>query len=217
MKSWLFVSVLFVACSATEDQHHSSPAMAPEPVATQDAGAHGIHVPFERVREKALASQGAFVGQVVGADTWIQISYHRPGVRGRDVWTATNKYGAVVPAGGDPTPWRAGANEATIFAVSRPIEIEGQPLDAGRYVLMFEPGYRSWTLILQDAEGNGGAGSYDSARDVLRVSLAPEGAPHEEWLKYGFDAAEAYTTTAYLHWAETKVPFRISVTPPAEG
>ena len=32
-------------------------------------------------------------------------------------------------------PWRAGANENTVFSVSHPVKIDGQPLPAGKYGL----------------------------------------------------------------------------------
>jgi hypothetical protein len=37
--------------------------------------------------------------------------------------------------GGKLSPWRGGANENTVFAVSDPVTIEGQPLAAGQYGL----------------------------------------------------------------------------------
>lgn len=216
MKSWLLAPILFVACTGIEED--SSTAAPPAPVLAEAAPAadhDGIHVPFERVRTEPDKSQGAFVGQVLGADTWVQISYHRPGVRERDVWTAVNSRGnAIVPFGGEPIPWRGGANEPTRLTVSRPVLIEDKPLDAGDYVVLFKPGQRAWTLILQpatmpDGSDNPGAYGYDEAHDVLKVRVFPVAAPHQEWLEYGFEDTQEWTATAFLRWAEQKIPFRL--------
>jgi len=52
-----------------------------------------------------------------------------------------------------PDPWRAGANENTVFAVSHPVNIEGKPLPAGRYGLHMIPGPDEWTLVLSKNAG----------------------------------------------------------------
>ena len=68
-------------------------------------------------------SPGAKVSQAVGASE-VAVSYSRPAVKGRVIW------GELVPW---DKPWRAGANENTVFSVSRDVKIEGQPLPAGSY------------------------------------------------------------------------------------
>ncbi len=55
-------------------------------------------------------------------------------------------WGKLVPYGltdlgfgnGKPDPWRAGANENTVFAVSNDVNIEGKRLPAGRYGLLHD-------------------------------------------------------------------------------
>ena len=71
MKPWLLIPFLFAACTSIEEDVSVSPA---EEVVVAEAQDLGIAVPFERVRTEPDKSQGAFVGQVVGADTWVQIS-----------------------------------------------------------------------------------------------------------------------------------------------
>ena len=51
--------------------------------------------------------------------TDVKITYHRPGVKGREIW------GKLVPYGGD-MPWRAGANDATTFSITKDVTIEGR-------------------------------------------------------------------------------------------
>jgi tetratricopeptide (TPR) repeat protein len=44
-------------------------------------------------------------------------------------------------------PWRAGANENTVFSVSHPVKVQGQTLAAGRYGLHMIAGEKEWTII----------------------------------------------------------------------
>lgn len=41
---------------------------------------------FGRTKTKADVSQRAVSGQVIGVDSGITIEYHRPGVKGREIW-----------------------------------------------------------------------------------------------------------------------------------
>src|SRR5215469_549765 len=70
-------------------------------------------------------SQAAEIKQQIGL-TNITINYHRPLVKGRQIWGGLVPYGKV---------WRVGANENTIFEVSDPVTIEGQALPKGVYGL----------------------------------------------------------------------------------
>src|ERR1044071_7850835 len=127
-------------------------------------------------------SQKATVMQTVGV-TDITITYSRPGVKGRKIWgdppagsaagTATlddartrAKDQVIVPYG---HVWRAGANEATQFAVSDDVLINGQPLKAGTYSLHMIPGKDEWTVIFNSDAEQWGSYSYDSKQDALRV------------------------------------------------
>ena len=62
------------------------------------------------------ASQHAVVMQQVGMCE-IKIDYHRPGVKGREVW------GKLVPF---DQVWRAGANENTTISFSKEVIIDGK-------------------------------------------------------------------------------------------
>ena len=81
-------------------------------------------------------SQMAKVSQRVGI-TDITIVYSRPSVNNREIW------GNLVPYGlndfnfgtSKAAPWRAGANENTIFETTHDITIGGKKLAAGKYGL----------------------------------------------------------------------------------
>ncbi len=194
MKSKLFVlSVVAALCVAF--------------VASVDAQA-------QRKKKAPDKSQGASVSQTIGVDTEVTITYHRPGVRGRDVWTGKSgnaAIGSLVPRNGEPRPWRAGANEATTIAFSTDAKVEGQAIAAGTYSLFLIPTDGDWTVVFNNQATQWGSFRYDAAKDALRVDVAPADAPHNEWLMYGFDDAGEYSATAYMHWEKTKVSFKIEV------
>ena len=143
--------------------------------------------------------------QTVGL-TDLAVDYHRPAVRGREIWGALVPYGEV---------WRAGANENTVFETSTGIMVEGQPLAAGRYGLHTIPGEDAWTVIFSTMADAWGSFSYDAAEDALRVTVTPREAPEAERLAYRFDAPGEGGATLVLHWAGLEVPVAITVDTPA--
>lgn len=162
---------------------------------------------------KPLSSKKAAVTQRIGVDTDLTISYSRPGVRGRTIW------GELVPFGlakGDkysdnkPYPWRGGANECTTIEFSKNVLIEGNIVPAGKYSLHFIPSKTKWVVIFNKNITLWGSFKYKEEDDFLRITVTPVSATHQEWLQYGFDEIVDYGASAYLHWAELKVPFKIS-------
>ena len=163
---------------------------------------------------KPRASLKAGISQRIGVDTDIKVDYSRPGVKGREI------FGKLVPYGmtpgdnyskGKPYPWRGGANENTTIEFSKNVLVEGNKLAAGKYGVHFIPGEKEWTIIFSKNSSNWGSFTYDEKDDALRIKVASEKAPFQEWLEYGFDNLAPTAATAYLHWAELKVPFKIAV------
>ena len=170
-------------------------------------------------------SQKASVMQTVGV-TDITITYSRPGVKGRTIWgdppagaaagTATlddararAKDAVIVPYG---HVWRAGANEATQFAVTDDVLINGQPLKAGTYSLHTIPGKDEWTVIFNSDAGQWGSFTYDEKKDVLRVKSKPQlAADSQEWLLYTFDPVGDTSAQVNLRWERLRVPFTVEV------
>lgn len=171
-------------------------------------------------------SQKASVMQTVGV-TDITITYSRPGVKARKIWgdppagsasgTATlddartrAKDAPIVPFG---HVWRTGANEATMFEVSDPVLINGQPLAAGRYSLHTIPAKDGdWTIIFNSDAGQWGSFSYDEKKDVLRVKAKPQMVPeNQEWLMYAFDPVTDNTAQVNIRWEKVSVPFTVEV------
>jgi hypothetical protein len=78
--------------------------------------------------------------QVNGAT--IAIEYGRPKLKGRSEAT-------MMPAG---TPWRTGADVATMLTTDRPLTFGTVTLKPGRYTINTQPGETSWQLIFGTAK-----------------------------------------------------------------
>ncbi len=163
---------------------------------------------------KIPASLKASVTQRLGTDVDITIEYSRPGVKGRKIWGALVPYG-MAPGNkyseNKPYPWRAGANENTTIEFNKDVLIEGKPLPAGKYGIHMIPGEKEWIIIFSKNNSAWGSFAYKQEEDALRVTVTPVKAPHQEWLVFGFDDLAGTSATAYLHWEELKVPFKIKL------
>ena len=97
--------------------------------------------------KKPRLSLKAGVYQRIGVDTDINISYSRPGVKGRKIWGGLVPYG-LAPGNneskGKPFPWRGGANECTTIDFSKNVTIDGHKLPAGKYSMDFIPEPKVW-------------------------------------------------------------------------
>jgi hypothetical protein len=136
----------------------------------------------------------------------VKVTYYRPGVKGRQIWN-TN----IVPYGGKPMPWRAGANENTTFEFESDVKIEGNALPAGKYGFHVIPTDTTWTLIFSKDNAGWGSFRYKPENDALRVDVPASECPHEEWLRYGFDDLTPTSATAYLAWEKIRASFKIEL------
>ncbi len=151
-------------------------------------------------------SPHAEVTQKVGIST-VTVDYHRPSVNDREVFGTLVPFGAV---------WRAGANDNTTITFSDDLSVEGESLAAGTYGLHMLPGEEAWEIIFSNNSTSWGSFSYDETEDALRVSVNAEtSAVFNEQLSYGFEAVSATEGTLALHWADLKVPVKLSVDTPA--
>ena len=145
-------------------------------------------------------SQAASVTQTVGL-TDITVTYHRPGVKGREIWGKLLAYDKV---------WRAGANDATTVTFSDDVTIAGQQLKAGQYSFFVTPRQGDWTVIF-NSQPQWGAFNYDSTKDVLRFSVKPDVLPNEEWLSYSFTDLTINSAKLVLRWEKIALPIMIEV------
>ncbi len=142
----------------------------------------------------------ASVSQTIGTSE-VSITYHRPGVKGREIWNKLVPFGQV---------WRAGANNATMFNFSEDVQIAGSTLKAGRYEFFVLPNADTWTVIFNSATDQWGAFSYDSTKNVTTFTIKPEASAHEEWLSYGFSELTANSAKVTLRWEKISASFVIS-------
>ncbi|MEQ9425687.1 MAG: DUF2911 domain-containing protein [Cyclobacteriaceae bacterium] len=151
-------------------------------------------------------SQYNSVTQRIGL-TDITIEYSSPRVNDREIW------GAVVPYGETPFPWRAGANENTVITLSADAQVEGKDLEAGSYGLHIVPAESGdWTLIFSNDYQAWGSFNYNKDNDALRVSVTPETLQEKrEWLVFEFADKGPDYAVASLVWDQMRIPFRIEV------
>jgi hypothetical protein len=144
-------------------------------------------------------SQGAVVSQIIGLSE-VSISYHRPGVKGREIWGKLVNYDEV---------WRAGANEPTLITFSDNVTIEGKKLGAGTYRFAVIPSKTGdWSLIFNTEIKNGGW-IYDAKYDTLKVTVKPEVGPMEEWMSYSFTDLTPASARVVLAWEKIRLSFKI--------
>ena len=164
-------------------------------------------------KDKPRLSLKAGVFQRIGVNTDINISYSRPGVKGRKIWGGLVPYGLAPgnkESNNKPFPWRGGANECTTIEFSKDVTVDGHKLPAGKYSMQFIPEPKQWTVIFNKNTKLWGSFAYDQKDDALRIKVTPVEAPFQEWLSYGFDNLAGTSCTAYLRWEKLKVPFKIS-------
>lgn len=103
-----------------------------------------------------------FIKQDFGLGT-IEITYSRPGLKGRQMIGNIEPWGSV---------WRTGANAATKIRFTDAVEIGGTKIDSGSYALYTIPAKNGeWTFILNKGVNNWGATGYKESDDVLRMKV----------------------------------------------
>ncbi len=108
-------------------------------------------------------------------------------------------------------PWRAGANENTLFSVTNDVKVQGQSLATGTYGLHMIPGQDDWTIIFSKDTTSWGSFWYDAKQDALRVKTKADKSDYHEWLSYEFTEREPEKAIVALKWENLQVPFSISV------
>lgn len=173
----------------------------------------GLTLPPSGNNQKASVTQ--YIGPVR-----VSIDYSGPSVHGPDGTDRRGQiWGKLVPYGmsdlgfgsGKPGPWRAGANENTVFSVSEAVTIEGKPLPAGSYGLHMLPGPEEWTVIFSKNSTAWGSFFYDQADDALRVTAKPKKHDYREVLTYEFTVRRPDEATVELQWEDLALPWTIKV------
>jgi len=151
----------------------------------------------------AQPSPWQHIEQQVG-DSFIEMEYSRPGVRGREVYGTD-----LVPY--DGRMWRAGANERTSISFETDVTINGNPLKAGTYGVLVLATETEWTFIFNRDFMAHGTEGYDEKLDALRVTAKPQPAEHEEWMVFEFTGLTNDSVQINLHWEKIRCGFEVKL------
>lgn len=132
----------------------------------------------------------------------IEISYSRPGVKGRKIFGDLVPYGKV---------WRTGANNATTITFGEEVTIGGKKVPAGKYGLLTIPGESEWTIIISKQTNVTSPADYKQDQDVARVQAKPETLPFSiETFMISVDNIKSNTCTIGLIWDNVYAGFEVS-------
>jgi len=173
MKKILFLAVALYFISSTEAQQLTTPQ--PSPTAT--------------IKQNFALSN-------------IEISYSRPGVKGRKI------FGDLVPFG---NVWRTGANNATTITFGEEVTIGGKKVAAGKYGLVTIPNANEWTIIITKQLDVTSPSAYKQDQDVVRVMAKPEKTPFTiETFMITVDDIKSNSCNIGMGWENTWVSFPIT-------
>jgi len=159
---------------------------------------------------------------------WLEITYGRPALRGRDVFGSGANYGKALidlPLGqfGPPPVWRAGANVTTRLSTEATLTFGDKKVPPGEYSLFIDvKGPNNWTLIVSswaaqqrfdqnDKTALWGAYGYTPDKDVARVAMKVETLPFSvEQLTWQFLDMTTDSGRIAISWAKTmaSAPFK---------
>jgi hypothetical protein len=143
-------------------------------------------------------SPAAKVSETISGGAVITIDYSQPSVKGRTIGKDLEPNEGKV--------WRAGANEATVFEVSKDVKVEGQSLPAGKYGFFTVMNGNEWTIIFNKTWKQWGAFNYKEADDALRVKVkAGKANPFAEKLTYTISKGGKVS----LLWGDNQVDFNV--------
>ncbi|MBM3760828.1 MAG: DUF2911 domain-containing protein [Acidobacteria bacterium] len=168
----------------------------------------GLTLPPSGGNQQATVVQG--IGPVK-----VKIEYSSPSVKNRrgKIWGGLVPYGLTQLdyGNGNPAPWRAGANENTVFEVSHDVLVEGKALAAGRYGLHMIAGPEEWVTVFSKNADSWGSYFYDSKDDALRVTVKSAKHEYREWLTYEFVSRKYDWTKVEMQWEDLAVGWTVSV------
>lgn len=133
----------------------------------------------------------------------ISINYSRPSVKGR---TLFGENSILAPYG---NLWRFGADAATQINFTDDVEIEGQKVPAGTYLVFAIPQEAKWKIILNTDIGAGLRG-YDSAKNILEVEVPVQNTTvFSETFTIQFHSIGYETCVLEVRWANVSVSIKI--------
>jgi Protein of unknown function (DUF2911) len=213
--------VVVIACSAAVGAQQPPPNRPLSPPGSTQAQVLGRWEKGER--PTFAVGQERYVG-----GKWLEITYGRPSLRGRDVFGSGANYGKALidlPLGewGPPPVWRAGANVTTRLNTEATLLFGDKKVPPGEYSLFIDvKGPSNWTLIVsswpvqqrpdqKDKTALWGAYGYTPEKDVARVAMKVDTLPFSvEQLTWAFQDVTTDGGRMAIMWGKTmaSVPFK---------
>jgi hypothetical protein len=132
----------------------------------------------------------------------IELSYSRPGIKGRKV------FGDLVPY---DKVWRTGANNATTITFGEEVVIGGKKIPAGKYGLVTIPGKENWAIIITKQLNATSPDAYKEENDIVRVAARPTELKDKlETFTIQFADVMPGTCALQIMWENTAVSLPIS-------
>ena len=132
----------------------------------------------------------------------IELSYSRPGMKGRKI------FGDLVPFG---KVWRTGANNATTITFGDDVTIGGTKISAGKYGLLTIPDKDKWTFIITKQLDVTNPSAYKQDQDVVRVMADPMKLKENiESFTMQFANLKPASCELLVRWENTQVALPIS-------
>lgn len=182
-------AVIFTACGESGD--HSSHATK----TSASTGAVVIERTKEGETDTVKKSTPAIARTNVNGNKLV-INYYSPAVRNRVIWGGLVPYDQV---------WVTGAHSATKFVSPVDFMVAGKKIPAGTYALFTIPGKDAWTFIINKNWDQHLADEYSEADDVVRTSIKPQQADHQERLRYLIDQTGEYKASIEMHWEKLRL------------
>lgn len=173
MKKFVLCAAIVAACISMKAQSIKTPFPSPPQTIKQDFG---------------LSS--------------IELSYSRPGVKGRKV------FGDLVPFG---KVWRTGANNATTINFADEVTVGGVKIPAGKYGLLTIPDKENWIIIISKQLDVTSPADYKVESDVVRVNVKSMASKDKiETFTMQFANVRPSSCELQMMWENTAVALPIS-------
>ena len=131
----------------------------------------------------------------------IDLSYSRPGVKGRKIFGDLVPYGKV---------WRTGANSATTITFGDDVIIGQTKIAPGKYGLVTIPDKDAWTIIITKQLDITNPAAYKPENDVVKILAKPAMIGHAvETFTMQIDDVQPTSCMLWITWENTAVPLRI--------
>jgi hypothetical protein len=132
----------------------------------------------------------------------IEISYSRPGIKGRKIFGDLVPYSKV---------WRTGANNATTISFGEEVMVGGTKIPAGKYGLLTIPDAGEWTVIISKQTNVTSPADYKQDQDAARVKVKPMMLPFPiETFTISVDDIKSNSCNVSMMWDNAYVAFAVT-------